>query len=641
MAAQTGPAARLLWVLVPSGTDNSRVKLLSTVSFWLALAAASTGLIHAQAVSNSGTVRGSVMDPSNALVKGAVVEIQNPVSGFRQNAVTDASGNFEITNIPYNNYHLSANAPGFQTFSQDIDVRSPVPLQLKIALKIGTETTAVNVEAGADLVETEPTTHTDVDRGLFEKLPLESQSSSLSSLVTLASPGVAADSNGLFHGMGDHASNSFSIDGQPITDQQSKVFSNQLPVNSVQSMEVIEGAPPAEYGDKTSLVIVVDTRSGLGVTRPRGDVSTSYGTFGTSSGSFDLSYGGKQWGNFISLDAMNTGRFLDPPEFAVMHAKGNEENLFDRVDYKPSSRDTISINLQLTRSWFQTPNSFDMQSADAWSGLVVDNGGLGPDGQVVGPADQRSKIRTWNIAPTWTRVINPHTVFTFGGFARQDQYNYYPSNNPYSDLVPDLQSDSVGQNRTLTNLGLRSDINFVAGRHNLKAGVLHEHTILTENDRFGLVDPTFNAVCLNADGSPYTGPDITDPAACGGNLTANPNFTPILGCLDLTRTAPLPASDGCPQTQSAYYLYRGHADIRETALYVQDTIRLKNLTLNLGIRGDIYNGITSATQAEPRVGLAWNIKRTNTVIRASYARTLETPFNENLVLSSNGCSDAA
>ena len=92
----------------------------------------------------------------------------------------------------------------------------------------------------------------------FQKLPLESQSSSVSSLVTLSSPGVAADSNGLFHGLGDHASNSFSVDGQPITDQQSKVFSNQIPSNSIQSLEVISGAPPAEYGGKTSLVIVGD-----------------------------------------------------------------------------------------------------------------------------------------------------------------------------------------------------------------------------------------------------------------------------------------------------------------------------------------------------------------------------------------------
>jgi outer membrane receptor protein involved in Fe transport len=68
--------------------------------------------------------------------------------------------------------------------------------------------------------------------------------------------------------LGDHAENSFSVDGQPITDQQSKVFSNQIPLDSVQSTEVISGPPPAEYGDKTSVVINVTTRSGQGVTTP-------------------------------------------------------------------------------------------------------------------------------------------------------------------------------------------------------------------------------------------------------------------------------------------------------------------------------------------------------------------------------------
>ena len=187
----------------------------------------------------------------------------------------------------------------------------------------------------ADLIENDSTTHTDIDRGLFDKLPLESQSSSLSSLVTLASPGISADSNGLFHGLGDHASNSFSLDGQPITDQQSKVFSNQIPLDAVQSMEVIEGAPPAEYGDKTSVVIDVTTRSGLGVTQPHGDITASYGTFGTANGGFDLSYGREKWGNFIAVNGLNTGRFLDGPEFQVYHDHGNEENIFDRIDLKP------------------------------------------------------------------------------------------------------------------------------------------------------------------------------------------------------------------------------------------------------------------------------------------------------------------
>ncbi len=138
-------------------------------------------------------------------------------------------------------------------------------MNLKVTLQISAiaENVTVQAEAG-DLVENDPTFHTDVDRQLFSKIPLESTSSELSSLVTLASPGIAADSNGLFHGLGDHAENSFSLDGQPITDQQSKVFSNQIPLDAVQSMTVIAGAPPAEYGDKTSLIIDVTTRSGLG-----------------------------------------------------------------------------------------------------------------------------------------------------------------------------------------------------------------------------------------------------------------------------------------------------------------------------------------------------------------------------------------
>src|ERR1017187_5099588 len=186
---------------------------------------------------SAGTIRGSVLDPSGAAIKGATVQIQNPVSRYNQSTQTDGQGNFVFANIPYNPYHVSAVAPGFESTEQDVDVRSPIAVELKLNLKLGTSSASVTVWAAADLVENDSTAHTDVDRGLFDKLPLESQSSSLSSLVTLSTPGTAADSNGLFHGLGDHASNSFSIDGQPITDQQSKVFSNQLPSNAVQSLE--------------------------------------------------------------------------------------------------------------------------------------------------------------------------------------------------------------------------------------------------------------------------------------------------------------------------------------------------------------------------------------------------------------------
>ena len=148
---------------------------------------------------STGAIRGSILDPSGAAIKGATVQIQNPVSRYSQSVKTDNQGNFEFANIPYNPYHISAVAPGFESAEQDADVRSAITLDLKFSLKIGASTESVTVVAAGDLIETDSTSHTDVDRELFDKIPLESNSSSLSSLVTLASPGVAADSNGLFH----------------------------------------------------------------------------------------------------------------------------------------------------------------------------------------------------------------------------------------------------------------------------------------------------------------------------------------------------------------------------------------------------------------------------------------------------------
>jgi hypothetical protein len=628
--------------------------------FFLAMALCVLIFFAARGVqAQSASISGTVTDPSGGVVPNANVTIHNPVSGYERSTSADSSGNFNFPNVPFNPYHLSVTAKGFTAFAEDVEVRSSVPVTIAIALKVEGGSSSITVEGGGDLLENDSTFHTDVDRALFEKLPLESQSSSLSSLVTLTTPGIAADSNGLFHGLGDHAENSFSVDGQPITDQQSKVFSNQLPVDAVQSLEVISGAPPAEFGDKTSVVIVATTRSGLGVTTPHGSVTASYGAFGSTNGGFDLAYGGQKWGNFISANGLNSGRFLDPPENSVMHDRGNQENIFDRVDYQISSADSIHLNGLYTRSWFQTPNSFDAQFASPWFGVVVPDAGIGPNGVPVGPQDQRSKIGTFNIAPSWTHLISSNTVLTLGAFVRRDAYNYYPSDNPFADLGPfSLQRETVAQDRTLTNAGVHSEVSYVRGIHNVKAGIMYEQTFLTENDSLGIVDPTFNAPCLGPNTNPLTEAfypfapvqGFTSTSQCAGaglqqNVASNPNApgNPLNGFLssslyplfnsallpfDLTRGGTL------FNTATSFPL---HTDVKELAIYVQDTITWNNWSFNLGIRGDKYNGLTTAGQAEPRLGIAYNIKPTSTVLRVSYARTLETPFNENLVLSSIGC----
>jgi Carboxypeptidase regulatory-like domain len=134
----------------------------------------------ARAQGNSGSIEGSVKDPSGAAVVKATVEISNPVSSYSRSITTGADGSFRFTNVPFNPYHLVVTAAGFSGYTQDVDVRSTVPATVEISLKIATTSSTVTVESnGGDLIETDSTAHTDIDRGLFDTLPLESQSSSV------------------------------------------------------------------------------------------------------------------------------------------------------------------------------------------------------------------------------------------------------------------------------------------------------------------------------------------------------------------------------------------------------------------------------------------------------------------------------
>jgi outer membrane receptor protein involved in Fe transport len=156
----------------------------------------------------------------------------------------------------------------------------------------------------------------------------------------------------------------------------------------------------------------------------------------------------------------------------------------------------------------------------------------------------------------------------------------------------------------------------VKGIHNVKIGATYQQTFLNENDHLGIVDNGFLPSQTDANGNP-----------CFVNSVALDSPCTDLLPFDLTRGG----------TQ---FFFKGHTDVKELALYIQDQITKGNWSFNLGLRGDFYNGLTTHKEAEPRLGVAYNIKSSNTILRVSYARLLETPFNENLIVSSTGCSDA-
>ena len=332
-------------------------------------------LASAQSI-GAGTITGTVVDPSGAAIPGATVTIQNPVTSYKQTASTDAAGAFRFNNVPWNAYHVEAAAAGFQTGAQDIAVRTAVPMSLTLKLVIAGANTTIEVEsAGADVLENVSYAHNDVDANALARLPVSSPGSGLSDAIALNTPGVVADSNGFFHPLGDHAQTSYVVDGQPINDQQSKAFSTQLPENAFQSLELITGMAPAQYGDKTSLVVDAVTRSGLGK-KPFGQFDLSYGSFGTIGEHGSVGWGSAKFGNFLVANGARSGRFLDTPEFWPAHDTGNNITLFDRIDYHPSDVDSFHLNLFTSRNWFQVPNNYDNPEQD-----------------------QRQKVVSFNIAP--------------------------------------------------------------------------------------------------------------------------------------------------------------------------------------------------------------------------------------------------
>jgi hypothetical protein len=200
-------------------------------------------------------------------------------------------------------------------------------------------------------------------------------------------------------------------------------------------------------------------------------------------------------------------------------------------------------------------------------------------------------VHTINIAPGYVHIFNATTVLTVNPFYRLDNVKYFSSPNPFSD-----QPITFNQSRRLNNIGIKADVSYVKGIHNAKFGVQFSHTFLTEGFQFGITDPNFN-----------------DPES--------PDFVAGLLPFDLTR-------GGTP------FSFHGHTDIKQEALFAQDNLTLGNATLSLGLRYDNYNGLIHDKLLQPRIGISYLVKRTGTVLRGSYTRNFETPYNENLILSS-------
>jgi len=550
----------------------------------------------------SKNICGIVQDQTKAVVFGAELELRK----FEVHAVTktDAYGRFCFDPVAPGEYEITVRAKGFQADRQTININFAEPVSVIISLRVEIGIQEVTVVEGSADPGSLNVAQTRIGAGLIQNLPSESVNAAVSSILTLATPGVAADSNGVFHPLGEHAETSFSVDGQPISDQQSRIFSNQISANTIEEMRTFQGAPPAEFGDKTSLIVETRTRSGLNTGRANGSVSFGYGSFSTPTASVALATGSSTFGNFLALDAIDSLRFLDSPEAKPLHAKGNAESLFDRIDWQANDATSLHLNVSVARSWFQAPNTYDQQAV----------------GQ-----DQRQQMTSFNLGLGVSHALSAALLLSGNTWVRQDRVNYFPSAKVLSD-----QPATLSQSRRLTSTGMRTDLNYSHGRHTAKGGVQIQVTPLSEAFSTGLTAAAFNSPCVDSNGISVADHALTSMDQCAGYanfaytppFSGNPSYQPALLPYDLTRA-------GTP------FHFRGGATIFEGSAYLQDSITVGQFTANLGLRYDNYEGLSKDVGIQPRAGVAYQVQSTHTVLHLSYARVFLTPYNENLVLSSS------
>ena len=399
-----------------------------------------------------GTVQGTVKDPTGALVPDAAVTISQPVTRYTQTAQTDRAGTFKLVNIPFNTYTVSVKAAGFQEIEEHIDLESTIPLSLELTLAItGAEAEVTVTENSTALLEPDrASSDTDISQSILERPVGASPSRAIESIVASA-PGFVTDDNGRMHPRGSESQVQYVIDGIPVTDNMSAIFSTSLDARTLRTVEVLTGGIPAEFGDKLAGVVNVNTRSGLeGPTQ--GAVSFSGGSFSTGEVAADFSTHTQKFGFLANLSTSTSQRYLDPPSLDNFHNFGRTGKGFLRLDYQINQNNSLRGVFTFGGSNFQVANRLEQQLA----------------GQ-----DQRQRLRDFSQSLTFQHIISPNAVAQFSFFNRFGRAKLF--SNPSSTPVVALQ------NRSLQNYGGIGSLAVTRGGHNMKFGgqftitPLHEH----------------------------------------------------------------------------------------------------------------------------------------------------------------------
>ena len=522
---------------------------------------------------------------STALVQGFVVAaadhspvanatITLPLAGEPRKTVADAAGRFVFAQVPPGEYEVSAAAEGFGSRTVKIGVKPRDALSITLQLEVSR--LAVTVDVGASL-PTVPSTHspgsTLLKAARLESLPL-AQRTHLPDAIVTATPGMIRGHDDFVHIRGHEVALNPSIDGVQFWENAHAVFSPGLGVEYIESINVMTGGFPAEYGNRFGGILDVVTKSGRTLGN-RGSVSLGVGT--ARRNNLGVEFGGRteRTALYLNLTGFMSDRFLSPPSPRSIHNSGRGLRGFGRVDVRASDRDQLKLMMLGDGTNFELP----MEERD----LLLRPG-----------FRNAQRARSETLLLSWERVQSPRALVQATLYQRWSSVRQYPeSTDPYGAQTT--------AERALATLGVKSDATRLFGRHTVKGGL-----------DLGLLRPREDVSYLS---QPWI--DFTHlPAVNESHVHfRGPNAGP-----------------GTPRP----VVFSGAKTGEQVSAFVQDKAQLTSaLTLDVGVRFDRYRLAISESHLSPRVNAAYRFPRGTTVF-GSYNHFFVPPPIENVLASSAG-----
>lgn len=248
------------------------MKNLGKLLFILGIAVLPRWSVSAQQI--TGSIRGTVTDPSGAVVEGATVSAKRSETGLTRTTTTDRTGAYLLLELPVGHYQLQVERAGFQTYLQqgislDVNQTATIP----VGLKVGTGNEKVEVNADADLIQgTVTSLGTVVSEREVLDLPLNGRNFTQLGLlqpgVVPLTPGLAEAGGSLRAGQAYAVngqrpeSNNFLIDGANNFNGVDGGFVLKPPVDAVAEFRILTHNANAEFGNSLGSTTNIITRSG-------------------------------------------------------------------------------------------------------------------------------------------------------------------------------------------------------------------------------------------------------------------------------------------------------------------------------------------------------------------------------------------